>query len=480
MLQRCAVEKDVRGQPRPWSGAFAVVFKATDTQGLNPFAVRVFTTESPERRERYDHISAYLNRRRLNCLCAFEYRDSGIRSAGDGKWYPLILMEWVQGDTLFQWARARSREGNTRAFAEAAERWLGVAQDLEDAAVAHGDLQHANIMVDERGQLKLVDYDCLCVPALVGRRNQELGVEPYQHPARNGSTLLSLDLDHFSELVIYTALRALAAAPDLWQRHVEATGYDKLLFRSADLRNPASSALCRELQGVHDTGVRQLVDCLCDLARSPMDRIPSLSQMASSCAKSVNGGNGNKGGRVTGSSSARNVLHRPDIEPVKHPLPHPGSVGIDAKTESPAIGGTVCPPTIPGPVWNGAASGARTTPPPLHSADVKSGSRPVPPPLHTGRLKSGSRPAPPPLDSVKAKSGSRSAPPPRLPWIDANISARDAGRPSMSDLREPRTLPAFFEGVFSCVSRPEVAWACLGIGISGFVILLAVLFAWRW
>ena len=38
---------------------------------------------------------------------------------------------------------------------------------------------------------KLVDYDGMCVPALVGRRNLEVGVEPYQHPQRNESTRLS-------------------------------------------------------------------------------------------------------------------------------------------------------------------------------------------------------------------------------------------------------------------------------------------------
>ena len=285
VLQQCVVQKTAQGQPRPWAGAFAVVYKATDLHGRNPFAVRVFTTESPERRERYDHISAYLKARRLSCMCEFEYRDAAIRSASDGKWYPLILMEWVQGDTLLHWVRARCLEGNSAALTQAAEKWLALAKELSDASVAHGDLQHANVMVDEQGHLKLVDYDCLCVPALVGRRNLEVGVEPYQHPARNENTLLSLDLDHFSELVIYTALRALAAAPGLWRQHVEASGYDKLLFRSDDISSPASSALYADLQNLPDKEVRQLVDRMCDLARKPLDQIPPLNHLAGSYAK---------------------------------------------------------------------------------------------------------------------------------------------------------------------------------------------------
>ncbi|MDY0165395.1 MAG: hypothetical protein RBS80_02570 [Thermoguttaceae bacterium] len=285
VLQQCVVQKNAQGQPRPWAGAFAVVYKATDVYGQNPFAVRVFTTESPERRERYNQISAYLKARRLTCLCDFEYRDSAIRSASDGKWYPLILMEWVQGDTLFQWVQARCLEGNSAALAHAAEKWLAVAKELSDASVAHGDLQHANVMVDEQGQLKLVDYDCLCVPALVGRRNLEVGVQPYQHPARNENTLLALDLDHFSELVIYTALRSLAADPGLWQKHVMVAGYDKLLFRSDDICNPASSALYHDLHNLRDAEVQQLVDRMCDLVHMRMDQIPPLSHLAGSYAK---------------------------------------------------------------------------------------------------------------------------------------------------------------------------------------------------
>ena len=47
----------------------------------------------------------------------------------------------------------------------------------------------------------------------MGRRNLEVGVDPYQHRDRSAATLLSLDLDNFSALVIYVALRALAVQP---------------------------------------------------------------------------------------------------------------------------------------------------------------------------------------------------------------------------------------------------------------------------
>ena len=284
-LRECRIAKDERNQPRPWSGAFAVVYKGISEIDGRPFAVRVFTTESPERRERYHEISTYLKTRDVSCLVDFEYRDESIRSAGDGKWYPLILMDWVEGDTLFKWVRARALEGNSAALTEASRRWVELVKELDDARIAHGDLQHANVMVTDRGELKLVDYDCMCVPSLVGRRNLEVGVEPYQHPERDASTHLSLDLDRYSSLVIYIALRALGDNPSLWAKFVEGPEHDKLLFRKEDFEAPQTSPLVRDLMALPDVDLRDLVERLFDLARSPMSAVPPLSELANSYAK---------------------------------------------------------------------------------------------------------------------------------------------------------------------------------------------------
>jgi hypothetical protein len=109
-LQRCIFEKNDLGLPRTWAGSFAVVYKAAEPNG-NRLAVRVFTTVSSERRERYEAISEYLKSRRLQAFVDFEYRDNCIRSAGDGKWYPAVLMEWVEGATLHEWLREKCVAG---------------------------------------------------------------------------------------------------------------------------------------------------------------------------------------------------------------------------------------------------------------------------------------------------------------------------------------------------------------------------------
>jgi hypothetical protein len=284
-LKRVDIEKDERRQPRAWSGAFATVYKGNFPNGRGALAIRVFTSAASERRERYNAIAAYLQGRRIEPLVGFSYADDGIRSASDGKYYPLVTMDWVPGETLLKWAGRQCREKNQAALQRAAEQWVQTIEQLVAAKVAHGDLQHANVMVTTSGQLKLVDYDCMCVPALVGRKNLEIGVEPYQHPERNHDTPLSLHLDNYSALFILAALRALAAAPDLWQRFIEPTQYDKLLFRREDLDDPGRSELMKALRRSSDPEVPRLCEELVALRGIPLDRVPQLDSVLFSYAK---------------------------------------------------------------------------------------------------------------------------------------------------------------------------------------------------
>lgn len=278
-LQSCQIERDPLGQPRPRSGGFAVVYKAMPPGKQRPVAVRTFSTESPERQQRYACVSRHLRCSDVSCLVSFEYQEDGIRSAGDGKWYPLLVMHWVNGLTLFEWVRSKCRLGKGRSLAKAAGHWLRLVEELSRAEVAHGDLQHANVMVTRQGRLKLVDYDGMGVPELWGQRNLEVGVQPYQHPRRNESTLLGPELDRFSSLLIYVALRALAADPSLWQEHVERCSYDKLLFRAEDFAHPAGSALRDALIRSPDRVVRDLTDTLFSAAVRRMQDVPCLGEI---------------------------------------------------------------------------------------------------------------------------------------------------------------------------------------------------------
>ena len=245
-LQQCRIEKDEQNQPRPWAGAFAVVYKARrSSTAASRFAVRVFTTESPERRERYDLISEYLKTRRLRCLVDFEYRDRSIRSAGDGKWYPLILMDWVQGETLFKWVRARCLEGDGAALAAVADRWVEVVKELgrradrprRSAARQRDDHRRGR---GQTGRLRLHVRAGAGRPAEPGGRRRAL---PAPQPQRR-TRCSSLDLDHFSALVIYVALRALAVDPQLVAAIRRAAGLRQAAVPPRGLSRSPSNRRC--------------------------------------------------------------------------------------------------------------------------------------------------------------------------------------------------------------------------------------------
>jgi serine/threonine protein kinase len=276
-LKECRIDRNALNQPRVWSGQFAVVYKGIDPQG-KAWALRAFTTQAGQRREHYAHIADHLKARRVRCLVNFEYREAAIRSPRDGRWYPLVVMDWVEGMTLFEWVSAKCRQGKGVSLAKAVAHWMGLVEELNRAQVAHGDLQHANVLITAEGQLRLVDYDGMCVPAVAGQPNVEIGIRPYQHPQRNDRTRMSANLDRFSTWVIYVALRALAAEPSLWVKHVAQSGYDRLLFRSEDFLNRKQSTLYRDLLSSPDLGVRELATQLFAFACGPLDDVPALTR----------------------------------------------------------------------------------------------------------------------------------------------------------------------------------------------------------
>lgn len=284
-LRSLAIERTKRGQPRPWSGAFAVVFKGTQPSGQS-MALRAFTTEVPGQRERYHAIGAYLRTRRLSCLVRFDFQTEGIRSLSNGAWYPLLLMDWVDGLTLFDWVKEKAERRDAAAFAGLAPKWVALVAELTAAGIAHGDLQHANVMVTPAGALQLVDYDCMAVPALYGQVNTEIGVHPYQHPLRDSHTRLSPDLDRFSATFILLVIKALAADATLWARYIrrpdDVDEYDKLLIRGEDLDEPGRSPLIRELLNGRDPEVRSLTEALLESRRGPLEKVPPLGEAMAS------------------------------------------------------------------------------------------------------------------------------------------------------------------------------------------------------
>ena len=56
--------------------------------------------------------------------------------------------------------------------------WVRMMADLKAVSIAHGDLQHGNVVV-VGDQLRLIDYDNMFVPGLAGKQSNECGHRNY-------------------------------------------------------------------------------------------------------------------------------------------------------------------------------------------------------------------------------------------------------------------------------------------------------------
>ena len=231
---------DRLGMPLVTSGQFAYVFKLKSKDDSAALAVRCFRSYLGDREQRYEAIDAHLSLHTIPALPRFRYLPKAILIGGQR--YPVLVMEWIEGPTLDVYLDEVM--GRSEVLWHLADEWVKLISVLREAEIAHGDLQHGNIII-ERGQIRLVDLDGMFVPAMSGLKASEVGHQHYQHPARRAD-LFNADIDNFSALVIYLSLISLAERPSLWTEHHD----ENLLFTRADFVDPASSKLLSKIKSI--------------------------------------------------------------------------------------------------------------------------------------------------------------------------------------------------------------------------------------
>lgn len=256
---------DRLGMPLVTSGQFAYVYKLKSMNGSGDFAVRCFRGYLGDRDQRYRAIQEHLKNAPVSYLSHFTYAPEGILVGGHR--FPILFMNWIEGPTLDLYINEMLHRPDV--LRHLCEEWLRLISALRASGVAHGDLQHGNIIV-EHGQLRLVDHDGIFVTRMAGWTASEVGHQHYQHPRRDARHF-DTNLDSFSSIVIYLSLLALAERPDLWQEHHD----ENLLFTKSDFIDPESSSLfakIRELGPEH----RRLADVLASSATGQPTDVPCL------------------------------------------------------------------------------------------------------------------------------------------------------------------------------------------------------------
>jgi len=264
-LSNCILDKEIKngvvirkhpktGIPIPSTGRFACVFKVQC--GSKTYAVRCFFNSTiTNLQKRYELISRYLSKLSLPFFVKFEFVDKGINIPGKGI-YPFIKMEWAEGDLLDIFIEKHLSEKEL--LEELAERFIKSIIEMEKNKIAHGDLQHGNILVGIKGssiRIYFVDYDGIFIPEFKGEEAPELGHSNYQHPKRSKKHY-NEKIDRFSALVIYLSILAVANDPKLWNKYYNE---ENLIFTMKDFESPESSEVIQELLNSNSKKVRKLV-----------------------------------------------------------------------------------------------------------------------------------------------------------------------------------------------------------------------------
>jgi hypothetical protein len=247
------------------TGTFANVYRIRSGNGT--WAVRCFLRDFPDHKERYAAISAHLESASLAYIVGFQFLESGIRVKR--KWYPILKMEWIEAQTFRDYIEKNI--SNPPAIAALADRWMVMLRALRKNNVAHGDLQHGNVLI-RGGHFRLVDYDAMFVPALAGWTSHEVGHCNYQHPGRTENDF-GIDLDNLSGWVIYLSLLALSIQPGLWAQF--GGGEEHILFKKEDLEQPHSSRLFRGLEQLKDDRIQKYLPLFCSFLDGGLSEIAS-------------------------------------------------------------------------------------------------------------------------------------------------------------------------------------------------------------
>lgn len=217
------------------SGKFCIVYKFQLSDGTYK-AIRVWfhsKEEHPEIFDNVDIISSYLKKINSPYFLQYDYYPDGILI--NGEWRPMLIMDWCDGINLKKYVSKYHSQPSV--ILDLAKKFLDMVKSLHDNKISHGDLQHKNIMVKADGSIIVLDYDSICVPDNVGKKEIIKGIPGYQlFRVREKNEFLSPKVDYYSELVIYLSLLLIAHHPEIWTPDIDAND-NILLFTDDDLAN---------------------------------------------------------------------------------------------------------------------------------------------------------------------------------------------------------------------------------------------------
>lgn len=221
-----------------YAGGYTTVFPF-HKQNREKVAVRLWIADIGDAKKRSLQISNYLEDLNNAYFAGFKYIDNAVLV--NGIFHPIVVMDWVEGQTLKDYINSNISDRSK--ILDLAEKFREMTSYFHEKNIAHGDLQHGNILVKSDGSIVVIDYDSMFIEPLKGMNDTIKGLPGYQHPARQKNQFVNSKLDYFSELVIYLSLLIYSDNSPLWNEFYET---EDLLFSKEDFLDPHNSKLINQ------------------------------------------------------------------------------------------------------------------------------------------------------------------------------------------------------------------------------------------
>ena len=250
------------GLPVMTGGNFAEVFKMRDERSGKFYAVKCFTKEQEGRAEAYREIAKELEKVSSPYILSIRYLEKELFVDTDQTTdteFPVLLMDWVDGMPLDKYLRQNLKRKKT--LEKLIINFYQLARWLISQPFAHGDLKPDNILVKKDGNLVLVDYDGMYVPAMKGQKSREVGSPDFCHPQRN-EDIFDEHIDDFSIISILLSLCVIFIKPSYLNKY---GAEDRLLFSKNDYVDIFKSNAFRSIPSIIEssTNYKSLFEKAC-------------------------------------------------------------------------------------------------------------------------------------------------------------------------------------------------------------------------
>jgi len=257
------------------SGNNSVIFKVSMNEKF--YALKCYTKDINNQNIYLPAVEKYVAQISSSWMVPFELFESEVyviksENSFHGT-YCVLLMPWVEGESLYTFVQRSCEEQNTTALESIFTQFQQMSVWLLQQSFAHGDLASENIIVTPEGKLMLTDYDNILFDKLINTTGHSPFNYDYQHPKRNHN-VINLAADQFSILVLAISLRALQFKPELFLTYTNGSG---LLFTANSLREGDKSVLYRELKNIKDFYLQNLLRLFTISINKQTIEIPLLS-----------------------------------------------------------------------------------------------------------------------------------------------------------------------------------------------------------